>query len=272
MQLEPRDKRALIGGAVIVTGLLAYLLWPTGSGTQSSVELVAADRRQAPAGPPPPPMQVQTVSVPPPLAAPAAPAVPEGLRLTGVTGSGAIFGFADGSQRFVPRGRDVVPGLTLQGVTLRHVILGSGAVSYRLGLGGTAVPVQAPASASPQIADGPAPTLSVPGAGRNPMGGPLISDAQHQQLNRQFLAGLEPRRDGNRITGWTIRPGASLIALSQAGLQPGDVLVSVNGEAVLDQEQVAGMSQQIANSRRVEFGFERNGQRMVRAIQVNPQR
>lgn len=274
MQLDARDKRALIGGAVAVTALLAYLLWPAGAGTGSNVELVSADQRPPVAAAAP--IQVQPPTTPPPSAAAPAPpvaAVPEGLRLTGVAGSGAIFSFADGTQRFVLRGREVAPGLTLQGVALRHVIIASGGTAYRLGFGGTAMPIQAPAAPVAQAAPGAAPQLVVvPGAPRNALGGPLITDAQQQQLGRQFVDGLEPRRNGARITGWTLKPGVSLIGLNQAGLQPGDVLVSVNGEAVLDQEQVAGLPRQIADAQRVEFEFERGGQRLRRSIEVNPRR
>lgn len=276
MQLEKRDKRALIGGAAAVTALLAYLLWPSGEPV-SDVELVAADQRK---GAPAAPMQVQPPNViaPPPVApaVPLAPpaAVPEGLTLTGVAGRGAIFGFADGTQRYIDRGREVAPGIRLQAVRLRDVILASTTTNYRLGFGGVATALQPPAPQilAPAGGSGPAPRLVVPGAGTNPMGGPLITDAQHAQLSRQLVAGLEPRRAGAGVTGWTIKPGASVPALSQAGLQPGDVLLTVNGERLTDQEQVAGLSQQIANSGRVEFGFERNGQRLTRIIEVNPRR
>ncbi len=282
MQLEARDKRALIGGAVVVTALLAYLLWPSAT-EQSGVELVAADQRQGAAAPAaaPAPMQVQppaAVAPPPaagaPAAAPPAGAVPEGLTLTGVAGSGAIFSFADGSQRFIARGREVAPGVRLQAIRMRDVILASATSNYRLGFGGVATAIAAPAPtiAAPPGGTVPAPRLTVPGAGTNPMGGPLVSPAQQAQLSQQFVAGLEPRRSGSQVTGWTIKPGASIPALSQAGLQPGDVLLSVNGESISDREQVAGLSQQIVNAHRVEFGFERNGQRLTRVIEVNPRR
>jgi general secretion pathway protein C len=265
MQLEQRDKRALIGGAVVVTAVLAYLLWPSGAANQSGVELVAADQRQ---GPPPAPPQPQ-MAVTPPVVTPPAPAqavVPEGLMLTGVTGSGAIFGFADGNQRFVARGRDVAPGLTLQGVALRHVILAGGATSYRLGFGGVAVPIQAPVA----TAGAPPPQPAAPGAGG--MGGAApVSEAQ-RQMSVQYLSALEPRRAGERVTGWTIKPGAEIAAFAQAGLQPGDVLLTVNGEAVQDLNQVAELPQKIARSNRAEFGFERNGQIMTRALEGNPGR
>ena len=112
----------------------------------------------------------------------------------------------------------------------------------------------------------------VPGAARNAMGGPLITETQQQAMGQQLVGALEPRQAGGRVTGWTLRPGAGGLPLAQAGLQPGDVLIAVNGEAVMDQEQVAGLGRQIANGTRVEFEFERGGQRMRRALDVNPRR
>jgi type II secretion system protein C len=198
--------------------------------------------------------------------------VPEGLSLTGVAGSGAIFSFKDGSQRFIGRGRDVAPGVVLQAVRLRDVILASGTMTYRLALGGTAVAIQPPAQPVP-VGGGTASTqLVVPGAPQNALGGPLITEAQQERMGQQFVAALEPRQRGSQVTGWAIRPGTDLLPFSQAGLQPGDVLIAVNGEAVMDREQVAGLARQIANGSRVQFEFERGGQRMQRALEVNPRR
>ncbi len=163
MELRARDKRALIGGSVVVVGLLAYLLWPRGV-PQSSVELVSADQRQ-PAAP-----SVATAPTPPaqPIvqASPAVPAgaMPEGLKLTGVTGTGAIFSFADGSQRLVRRGGQVAPGMTLQAVRLRDVIVTMGAGSFRLGFGGALTPILAqpvPMAASVAVR-GPPSSVAVP--------------------------------------------------------------------------------------------------------------
>ena len=116
------------------------------------------------------PLSTVAVTPAPSAAVVAAPAggVPQGLILHGVTGSGAIFGFADGSQRYVARGRDVVPGLTLQAVALNHVILAMGSANLRLGFGGSPVPlsqaiVVAPAT-TPPAAPTPQPLPARPGA------------------------------------------------------------------------------------------------------------
>lgn len=180
MQLTARDKRALILGAIAVVLLLAFLLWPRG-GTDSAVELVPRDQRGAPAGPGPgantapppamPPQPAPPMPVQPPVAAAAATPVPEGLKLTGITATGAIFAFPDGSQRLVVRGREVAPGLTLQAVRLREVLLSTGSVNLRLGFSGTATPVGPPAGAiavpAPAPATTPAPNAPSPPLDRN---------------------------------------------------------------------------------------------------------
>lgn len=168
MQLQARDKRALILGAILVTLLLAYLLWPRSSAQETSVDLVPADQRPGTAAATPapvvtpaaPPAQPVAQPVPQPAAVPAAPAspIPEGLKLTGTAGGGAIFAFSDGTQRLVRRGRDVAPGVTLQAVRLRDVILAVGPTNYRLGFGGPPIPIQPP----------PPPPLSTPAPGAAP--------------------------------------------------------------------------------------------------------
>lgn len=156
MQLQARDKRALIGGAVVVTGLLAILLWPRGS-AEGEVQLVPAAERGAPPpttiNPAPQPVAAAPVapSVPTNAAQAAAPAggaapggIPDGLKLTGVTATGAIFSYPNGSQMLVTRGREVAPGVTLQTVRMRDVLLSANGTILRLSFSGPAVPVQAP--------------------------------------------------------------------------------------------------------------------------------
>lgn len=174
MQLQARDKRALIGGAIVVTGLLAVLLWPSAP-DGANVELVPAAERGAAPAPvtPPSPAPVAPAPVQPAVAPqagtqaqpPASPgSVPEGLKLTGVTATGAIFAYGDGSQRLVRRGREVAPGLVLQVVRVQEVILSGNGTNLRLTFSGPAVPMQptvAPAPATAPIAT-PAPPTPPP--------------------------------------------------------------------------------------------------------------
>ena len=262
LQLEPREKRVVIGGAVIVTVLLAFLLWPSGT-DQSAVELVPADQRPAPAAPQPIPVVQAGPPVAPPAAMPAAPAaLTEGLVLHGVMAGGAIIGFPNGTQRYVPIGREVMPGLRLQGVQLHHAILASGSVNYRLGFGGSAVAL----TPAPQVvASAPAspPAPAAPGA---PVTAFTPAPPQQQAAQRaetaRYRLGLAPRQVNGQVSGYTLRPGISLPPLEQAGLRPGDTILRFNGAQFGPQHL-----EELARGGRGELEVERGGQRLRIVVQ-----
>jgi hypothetical protein len=85
----------------------------------------------------------------------------------------------------------VAPGVVLQAVRLRDVILASGTMNYRLGLGGTAVPD--PAAGASRAAHGRGSLRATRGAGapQNALGGPLITEAQQQAMGQHIVAGLD---------------------------------------------------------------------------------
>ncbi len=197
-----------------------------------------------PSAPTPAPVAATPSPAPAPPAAPAA--TPEGLRLFGLTGSGAIIGMADGSQRLVRIGREVMPGLTLAEIRQHSALLRSAAGEFQLDFQGVAAAQgQAPAAA-------PAASASA-------------SDAQLRDETLRYRLGLEPNRTGGRVDGFTIRPGANLPALQRAGLRPGDRILSVNGSR-MDEERLLELAWTIANSDRTEFEYERDGRRQRAAV------
>ena len=191
-------------------------------------------------------------AVPEPAAAPApaATSTAEGLRLHGVTASGAIIGYPGGAQRLVLIGRDVRPGLRLQEVRQHHVLLASSAGIIELGFSGPAQPA-APAQ----------PAEAAASAAR---------DDPRREERLQYRFGLEARRSDGRITGFAIRSGVELPVLHRAGLRPGDVLDSVNGQSFDSQEKVEELPGEIAGSYTAEFEFERAGRRLRRSLEINP--
>ena len=250
LQLQPREKRVVIAGAAIATVLLAYLLWPSGGGG-SAVELVPASQRPAAAAAAPQPIPL--VQAPPPaVAAPAG--LTEGLILHGVMAGGAIVGFPDGTQRYVPIGREVIPGLRLQGVQLREAILAAGSVNYRLGFGGPAVPLT-PVPAGAAV---PVPPAAPPAS----VAAPPI--AQRAEMGR-YLQALSPRQVNGQVSGYTLRPGIALPALEQAGLQPGDTILSVNG-APMTQSHVERLARLQAGTS-LQLEVDRSGQRLRLVVQ-----
>lgn len=201
------------------------------------------DTRPAPSPPLPVVAQPVAAQTTPPAPAPPAPVVsPEGLRLHGLTATGAIISGADGGQRLVRIGRDVVPGLTLERIEQHRAVLRSGASRYLLGFeGATAAPGETP-TATAQAA---------PSTG--------------SEDDLRYRLGLAPVRQGDRVIGHTIRSGAELPALARAGLRPGDTILSVNG-SVLDEERMLELAWTIANSEQTEFEVRREGRTMRMAI------
>jgi hypothetical protein len=160
--LSRRDKRALSGGSGVIAILLLYLLLrggdpgpraePLPGDTVATVTVDQPATYATPAQPPvvAVPVAIAPVTVAPVVAAPVAVA-PNGdasqLRLYGVLSRGAVIGMPDGTQRFVPIGREILPGVTLRGVDLHHAILATAGGEVRLGFDIAAQP-QAPVESS----------------------------------------------------------------------------------------------------------------------------
>ena len=234
MPISTRDRRALAAGSAIVALLLAYLIfWPPSM--------------------PDAPVAVTEPVVPPPASASSAPAPTPAappadtsqLRLYGVLGDGAVIGLADGSQRYVPLGREILPGVKLERLEVHHAVLASPGGEIRLGFDGVA---RGQAAAPGQAAATPA------------------GEAALRAETTRYRLGLAPRSQQGRVTGFTVRADADLPILARAGIRPGDVIVSVNG-STLNEEQMLELAWTIANSATTRFEVERGGRRVRLALQ-----
>lgn len=198
---------------------------------------------QAPAAPAPG-AAVARISEPPALRPPTAPAAAvsaDGLVLYGVSGASrdaaAIIGSRLGGQRVVAVGHDYRPGLKLAEVGMDYAVLQHGNQAVRLELS--------------RYAQG--------GAAKPPASLPA---EQEQRIEAAVLRNiLKPVRTNERIGGYALKPGESLPQLIRAGLQPGDVILSVNGSQ-LDEERMGELAWQMGNASKTEFVFMRNGKRM----------
>ena len=180
------------------------------------------------------------VGPPPPQAAPAPALVStDGLILYGVSGASrsaaAIIGSRLGGQRVVAVGQDYRPGLKLAEVGIDYAVLSNGAQGVRLELS--------------RFGAGGAAKATLPAE-------------QEQKIEAAVLRSiLRPVRTNNRIGGYALKPGESLPQLIRAEIQPGDVIVSVNGSQ-LDEERMAELAWQMGNTTKTEFVFMRNGKKM----------
>ncbi|HEY4529298.1 MAG TPA: type II secretion system protein N [Luteimonas sp.] len=191
-----------------------------------------------------------------PQRGPVASADASGLRLFAVrpaTGGGsAIVATADGPQRSVAAGTEVAPGVVLAEVWPDHVVLDSGGRRSELRFSRPdAAPVAKTATRAPAAA---AASAAAPSAAAPSADVPVVDPAR-------LLAsmGLAPEEANGRITGYTVISRGNDAVLRQAGLQAGDVLLSVNNEA-LDPERHAALAQTLAGADTITFTFRRDGQ------------
>jgi type II secretion system protein C len=204
------------------------------SASPAAQDPAPAPERSAPAAP--------RVPVPPAQEAQArAPVSTDGLVLYGVSGASpsaaAIIGSRLGGQRVVAVGQDYRPGLKLAEIGVDYAVLRNGAQGVRLELS----------------------RYESGGAARSTAALPA---EEEQKIEAAVLRNiLKPIRTNNRIGGYALKPGESLPQLIRAGLQPGDVIVSVNGSQ-LDEERMSELAWQMGNATKTEFVFVRNGKKM----------
>lgn len=140
-----------------------------------------------------------------------------GTRVDRVSGRGsAIIALPDGQQSSYLVGEAVLPGVVLAAVGFDAVTLDRGGAREQLFLDQSA-PAPAPAAGGVMDAAPVAPAPR-PGAGPAPRLGADLS--------------MTPRLRGTAITGLVLSPRGSGAAFAAAGLQPGDVLVAVDGTPV----------------------------------------
>lgn len=150
-----------------------------------------------------------------------------GTRVDTVSGRGsAIIATADGVQASFTVGDTIEPGVTLQSVGFDSVTIARGGSIEKLFIDQSA---------------GGAP-VTPPAAGTN-----LAADVN-----------VVPRLQGTTLTGYVLTPKGSGAAFAAAGLQPGDVLVSVDGATVTSLKDAAGLTQQL-ESGGIDITVERAG-------------
>lgn len=197
------------------------------------------------------------------------------MRLYGVRagddGDGsAIIALADGRQLSVAVGEEVTPGLRLKAVGPDFVTLARGASLSRLIFterpAGT--PAPPPPPSGPQVV-GPgadvrtaagvaAPTRALP---------PDVAAVDAAAVVGQ--AGLRPRMKGLRINGFTVGAQGGA-ALASTGLQPGDVILAVNGAELNSLERIEDLRAGLAESPTAEIRYERGGQVLTTTIRTRP--
>ena len=180
-----------------------------------------------------------------------------GVRQDQASGRGsAIIALPDGTQRSFAVGDEIMPGVTLAGVAFDNVTISRGGATEQLFMDQSkGTPAVAPGSVTPPpAAPGlvpSAPVLQIPTVvvpPPPPAPGKLAGEIS-----------LQPRLNGDKLTGVTLSPQGTGQAFAAAGLQPGDVLIAVDGRRITSAEQLGGLRDQLATGRGASVQVERGG-------------
>jgi len=170
-----------------------------------------------------------------------------GVRSDGAGGGSAIIGLADGRQLSVAVGEAVEPGLVLQSVGADHVVLARGSSLSRL------IFSDLPVGAAPPPPPPPVPQTMTPAPASAP------APVQVDPVRLMTEASLRPRMQGIGVNGFTVSSNGNGAALLAAGLQPGDVILAVNGQPLDRLDRLAALRGQLSGSASAEIRFERDG-------------
>ena len=217
----------------------------------------------APAPPAPRPARLGIDAFHPSPATATVAADSSGLRLHSVRAAGegrgsAILAGGDGTQGAFAVGDEVRAGVVLAAVHRDHVLLDSGGSHRELRF---ATPPATATGAAPMRA---APlATSVPASSAAPADAPVSIDPT--QLIAQ--AGLRPNEENGRVSGYSVTPRGDGAALRQAGLQAGDVLLSVNGQP-LTPELHGALAAELARTDRITLTYRRGDQTRTTTLQA----
>ena len=216
-----------------------------------------------------------------PAASQAAVAVtPLNLTLFGVTvnqatgGGSAIIAGADGVQNSYVVGQEVEGGATLAGVAFDNVLIDRGGAREVLYLDQDRAKAAADASqaANAQAPVGAEGAMTVaPGPVPPPPAPPGAPNAGLTPASLRAGIGFAPRAAGGQVTGVAVSPQGDGRIFRQAGLQPGDVIRTVNGQAIRSPADLARLQAQLAPGARLTLGVERGATVSNVALILDPQ-
>ena len=184
-----------------------------------------------------------------------------GIRVNPYSGGGtAIIAGQDGEQQVYRIGEEVMPGVTLAAVAFDHVSLGRGGASELLYLDQSKpAPTVAPTALGNPVAPPP------PSAPPPP---PVAARGTGQIGSGDLREGISfgGNADGG---GVTLNPGGDGSVFAGAGLRAGDVLVSVNGQKISGQQDLAGFAGQVRPGSNVSMTVRRGGRDVPVKITVS---
>ncbi len=164
------------------------------------------------------------------------------------TRSSAIIATPDGVQSSFVVGEEIVSGTTLTRVSANSVTITHDGVETEIFLDQSSTVRGGGIAATPPVELSAQTPFDQGGSG----GSSLASQI-----------GIEPRTTSGQVTGFVINPEGSGQAFRAAGLEPGDVLVAINGDRPRSIEEIVPMLDQISPSVNTSLQIERRGTPMT---------
>ena len=169
-----------------------------------------------------------------------------GVRMDQASGRGsAIIATPDGQQRSFAVGDEIVPGTVLTAVGPDNVTITRNGKTEQLFMDSAGPQGGTPMAGAVEEAR---PVQAVPTPSQSFEATPLASEL-----------GLQPRINGDKLTGVVLRPIGGGAAYRASGLQPGDVLISLNGQRIDSPDELGGLREQLATPGTVNVQVERGG-------------
>lgn len=200
-------------------------------------------------------------------AAPIQTVTPLNLTLFGVTvnqasgGGSAIIAGAEGVQTSYVVGQEIEAGAKLVGVAFDYVTVDRGGQREVLYIdqdrAKAAADASAAANAAPTPGAGEGTIVLPPGSPPPPVPTPGTPNAGLTPTSLRAGIGFAPRAVGGQVTGVVVSSQGDGRIFRQAGLQPGDVIRSVNGQTISSAADLARLQSQLAPGARLTLGVER---------------
>ena len=177
-------------------------------------------------------------------------------------GGSAIIAGEDGVQQSYVVGQEIAPGARLVGVAFDSATVERGGAREMLYLDQDRAKAAAAASEAANAAPPPPKGIGTiaPPPGPIPPPTPAPSGTPQAGLTPTTLragVGFAPRVAGGQVSGIVVRPQGDGRVFAQAGLRPGDVIRSVNGQAIRSPADLARLQGQLTPGARLSLGVER---------------
>ena len=178
-----------------------------------------------------------------------------GTRFNELTGGGsAILAGADGVQQSYDVGDEVMPGVVLAKIAFDHVVLSQNGTEESLYMDQStpAETVSGAQAAQPAV---PPAASAAPASGEVKLNAVTLRDS----------IGVAPRSVGGKVTGLVLSAKDDGAMMKNAGLAPGDIIVSINGRPV---GSPADISAQLRSGAKLSLEVERGSQKIPVGINL----